>query len=212
MELRDRIIEATIHHLREHGTLPASVFRFCRDLEIDERAFFGQFPSFNAVESAFWGGTVDRVVQAVTSSETWSGFTARQRLLTFLFAYLEESLQHRSLLLNRVAPLRLLDQPLHLRGMTERYKIFARTILDHGISTGEIADRGHVGRLYPDALAVHLRSVLAFTLKDDSPRFERTDAYVEKTVNFAFDVVRTQAFDTAFDLLRFLAPRPTPAG
>jgi hypothetical protein len=29
---------------------------------------------------------------------------------------------------------------------------------------------------------------------------------VEKSVNLAFDLLRTQAVDSAFDLLRFLAP------
>jgi ubiquinone biosynthesis protein COQ9 len=48
--------------------------------------------------------------------------------------------------------------------------------------------------------------VIAFLLKDESKRFERTDAFIEKTVAFAFDVIRTQAIDSAFDLARFLAP------
>jgi ubiquinone biosynthesis protein COQ9 len=48
--------------------------------------------------------------------------------------------------------------------------------------------------------------VISFLLKDESQRFERTDAFIEKTVAFAFDVIRTQAIDSAFDLARFLAP------
>jgi hypothetical protein len=30
---------------------------------------------------------------------------------------------------------------------------------------------------------------------------------VEKTVNLVFDLIRTQAIDSAFDLVRFLIPR-----
>jgi hypothetical protein len=52
-----------------------------------------------------------------------------------------------------------------------------------------------------------LRSVIDFHVKDTSARYERSDAYVEKSVNLAFDLLRTQAIDSAFDLLRFLVPR-----
>jgi hypothetical protein len=77
-----------------------------------------------------------------------------------------------------------------------------------GVESGEIADRGRLTPLYPEALYFHLRSVIDFYLKDDSKRFERTDAFVEKSAAVAFDVIRTQALDSAVDLARFLVPRP----
>ena len=57
------------------------------------------------------------------------------------------------------------------------------------------------------------RSVIDYFVKDTSRGFERTDAYIEKSTALAFDVMQTQAIDSAFDLLRFLAPgRKSPAG
>jgi ubiquinone biosynthesis protein COQ9 len=55
-------------------------------------------------------------------------------------------------------------------------------------------------------LYIHFRAVIAFLLKDESQRFERTDAFIEKTVAFAFDLIRTQAIDSGIDLARFLVP------
>ena len=49
--------------------------------------------------------------------------------------------------------------------------------------------------------------MVEFTLADDSSGFERTDAYIEKSVRLAFDVIGTQAVDSAFDLFRFLSGR-----
>ena len=43
-------------------------------------------------------------------------------------------------------------------------------------------------------------------LKDESDEFERTDAFIEKTVTLAFDLFRAQVLDSAADLLRFLLP------
>jgi hypothetical protein len=83
---------------------------------------------------------------------------------------------------------------------------FARRLIDHGTSSGEIAERRGLTALYPGILYVHLRWVIDQYLKDESEGFERTDAFIEKTVTLAFDLFRSQALDSAADLLRFLLP------
>ena len=208
MDNRTRILDAYTEHLREHGHPPATVYRFAKGLELDERAFFQEFPSLDAVESALWQSLVDRVAAAVTSGAEWEGFTARQRLLTFLFAFSEESLAWRSLLLSRVAPVAVVARPPHLKGLETGFKAFIRPVLDHGLATGEIAERGQASALYPEAFYLHFRAVLDFLLKDGSAGFERTDAYIEKSVTLAFDLLRTQAIDSAVDFARFLLSRP----
>jgi AcrR family transcriptional regulator len=206
-ELRQRITDAVIEELRVHGQPPASVYSFCLKLGITERDFFHEFASFDAVESGFWQQLIERVASAVQSGVEWESFSARQRLLTFYFAYCEESLDVRSLLLSRVAKLSPLERPAFLKGLERRFKEFAEGVVAHGISTGEIAPRGRLSTFYPETLYVHFRSVIDFHLKDESYRFERTDAFIEKSVTVAFDLLRTQVFDSAFDLARFLFSR-----
>jgi ubiquinone biosynthesis protein COQ9 len=60
--------------------------------------------------------------------------------------------------------------------------------------------------VYPRALRLLLRSVVAFHLKDESTKFERTDAFIEKSVAVLFDLMGRQVLDSGFDLLRFLLP------
>lgn len=206
METRDRIIEAFCENLREHGRPPETVFAFCKQLGISERDFFSEFASFEAVESDFWERFLDGVVKAVESGAEWEGFSARQRLLTFLYAFCEASLDHRSLMLARFSPLGPLSKPKFLRGFESRFEHFAKGILEHGMSSGEIAERGRLSSLYPNGLYAHLRGVIDFYLKDDSRNYERTDAFIEKTVAVAFDLIRTQVVDSALDLARFLIP------
>jgi len=206
METRERIIQAYCNHLREHGKPPETVFVFCKELALSEREFFTEFPSLEAVESAFWEDLVARVVLAVEAGSEWAGFTARQRLLSFLYAFCEESLDSRSLLLLRLSHIGPMEKPAYLKGFERRFKAFAKSILLHGVSLNEVADRGRLSTLYPEALYLHFRSVVDFHLKDDSRGYERTDAFIEKTVAVAFDFVRTQIFDSSLDLVRFLIP------
>lgn len=206
METNERITARFTEHIREHGRYPESVYIFCRGLGIEEKEFFSEFGSFESVESGLWEDLVDQVAVAVESGPEWSSFSARQRLLTFHFALLEKALSYRSLMLTRFTAARPLAHPDWLRGFETRFKAFASRIIAKGIESGEIADRGRLTPLYPEALYLHLRAVIDFYLKDDSKGFERTDAFVEKSAAVAFDIIRKQVLDSAVDLARFLVP------
>jgi len=206
METRTRIVEAYTNQLREHGAPPLTVHAFCKSLNLAERDFFQEFASLESVESAIWGAWICGLTARLESGAEWKEFSARHRYLTFLFAFTESSLDWRSLMLTRFNPLSPVASPPFLKAFEEHFKAFASEIISHGISTGEIAHRGQLQAVYPAVLYIHFRAVISFLLRDESKRFERTDAFIEKTVAFAFDVIRTQAIDSAFDLARFLAP------
>ncbi len=206
MEAREKILNRYTQILREEGKVPESIPRFCRDLEISERDFFSQFASFETVEKSFWQELILDVIQRVESGEEFGSFDARQRLLTFFFAFNEKSLDVRTLMLMRFQHLDIWKKPSWSQGFEESFKEFVKRILDHGRESGEVAGRGRVSSIYPDGFYLVFRSIIDFNMKDDSNGFERTDAFIEKSVNLAFDVVRTQALDSALDLARFLVP------
>jgi tetracycline repressor-like protein len=41
-------------------------------------------------------------------------------------------------------------------------------------------------------------------LQDDSEGYEQTDVFIKKTVKLAFELIRSQVIDSAFDLGKFL--------
>lgn len=203
---RQRILDAFAEYLRENAQPPLSVYRFTKDLGLSESDFFHEFPSLESVESAWWSALITKVVEAVESGDEWNGFSARQRLLTFFFAWFEEVLSVRSLILLRFKPLGVFKNDPALKSFNQTYRDFARKVIEHGVASGEIAGRGKLTNLYPDALLTTFRSLIDFNIKDESPRFERTDAFIEKSVHLAFELIRTQAIDSAVDLVRFLIP------
>ena len=207
--LRHRILHAYETHLRREGQLPASVFRFSETHGLSERDFFGEFASLEAVESAWWVAKLDHVIASVESGPEWSSFSARHRMLAFLFAFVEASLDFRSLLLIRLHGRHALTNPPELAAFADRFSAFAHRLLDHGRSSGEIVPRGPLSRLYPQAAYRLFRSVIDFHLRDSSPRYERTDAFIEKSTTVLFDLIGKQVLDSGFDLLRFLLPKWT---
>lgn len=204
--LRQRIEDAYLLELRSEGRPPVSVFRFCQTLGISEREFFGEYPSLEAVEKQWWKGVIDHVIHSVESGPEWSEFSARQRMLAFLFGFVETTLDHRSLFLLRLGDAIPVKTVPEWAALEQRFDEFAEGLLLHGRSRSEIMSRGPLGNAYPKALRLLFRSVVAFNLKDDSPKFERTDAFIEKSVTVLFDLMGRQPLDSGFDLLRFLLP------
>ena len=204
--LRTAILEGFANHCSEEGHPPRSVARFCKGLSITEAVFFKHFPSLQAVEKAFWRDWISKIISAVEGGKDWREFTSRERYLAFLFALTQSANERRSLLLERFHNISPLSHPGALEGMRSEFIEFAHRLIDHGRENGEIADRRGITSLYPGILYVHLRWVIDQYLKDASEGFERTDAFIEKTVTFAFDLFRSQALDSAADLLRFLLP------
>ena len=211
-KVRQSILDTYIAQLQKTGKAHISVHSLCLDLKIGEKEFYGEFSSLSAVEKHFWKGWIESIIDAVSSGKEWGAFSAKEQYLAFLFAFAGEALEHRSLLEQRFANLTLLCSPDTLDGLKSSFKDFASAIIARGMESGEIAHRGPLGNVYPEVLYIHWRSVLEYFLKDESTRFERTDAFIEKTVELAFDLLRTQAVDSAADLIRFLLPQFTRFG
>ena len=207
LSTRQRIIVAYINQLREHGHPSLAVYPFCRALGIGEKEFFAEFPNLDSVEAAFWQEKIAHVIAAVESGTECEGFMAKQRTLSFFFAWFEHSLEIRSLVILRFSDLGTFKNPTWLRGFNHTFREFAKRMVAHGMANGEIAERGKLTSLYPDAILTAFRNLIDFNLKDNSRGFERTDAYIEKSVQLAFELIRSQAIDSAFDLARFLAPQ-----
>jgi len=205
--VRQIVLDGYIHHLQQSGRPYVSVHNLCHDLQIDEKEFYAEFPSLHAVERTFWRQWIDRIISAVSGGKEWDAFRAKEQYLAFLFAFAGEALERRSLLEQRFSKLTLLCSPKALEGLKDSFKDFAGGIIARGMETGEIAHRGPLGNAYPELLYIHWRLVLEYFLKDESSGFQRTDAFIEKTVELAFDLLRTQAIDSAADLIRFLLPQ-----
>lgn len=193
-------------HLGKHGKSPVSVMELCESLKISEKEFYTSFPSLVAVEKAYWGEKVEEVLESIKAGEEFESFSAKQRIQTFLFAFLEKSLEFRSLMFLRFScgPLK---KTRELELFEEHFVKFAADVIKHGEESGEVANRGKFTTLYPQGLYLVFRSVIDYNLKDESDQFEQTDAYVEKSSNLAFELIRTQAIDSAFDLAKFFLPK-----
>ncbi|MBM3857218.1 MAG: TetR/AcrR family transcriptional regulator [Verrucomicrobia bacterium] len=198
------LISLFVKEWSEEGVLPKSVFSFCKVAKISEENFYSLFPSLQAIEKAFWKQWIDEVIQAISQTEAWGSFSAKERYLSFLFAITSASLKYRSLLLERLSEVSVFSNPSFLESLHQSFLHFIEEVINQGKETKEIASRGNLMKLYPPILYLHFRFFLSYFLNDESEEYQKSDAFIEKTVTLAFDLFRSQAPESASDLIKFL--------
>lgn len=193
-------------HLLEHGEPPASVFKFCKSVGLDEGEFYRQFGSFEAIEGDFWKSTVVDVLQLLEADPEAAQYDSRQRLLAFYFTYFESIVEHRSKFLLRFPCIRT-PGGRALQGFHQAFDTFAESLIAQARAEGVVHDLKRLNGLHEKGLYPQFRFLIDFHLKDDSRGFGDTDALIEKSVRFFFDAAKFPVLESSLDLIRFLLPR-----
>jgi AcrR family transcriptional regulator len=200
-----RILHAYKEYLLNHGHQPASVFRFATDLGITEDEFYRHFGSFEGIENRIWAGFIGNTLAAIEQDETFTGFSSRDKILTFYFALFEELKKSRSFVLLQLKNHRKPEiTPSFLKEFRAAYEKFISGVIEEGKASGEVAKRPFVDKRYAGVFWFHLGFLLLFWRDDNSAGFEKTDAAIEKSVNLAFDLIGKGAFDSVVDFAKFL--------
>jgi hypothetical protein len=201
------LLDAYVDYILEEGKQPPSVYKFCKGAGLTETEFFQEYASFEALEGAVWRELVDKALASIEADPSYGELSARQKVLAFFYAFVEQATARRSFLLVRFPGYHPPAFPAALGEMGEAFRDFIKPVLESAQESGEIAGRGRLNEAYPHFFQQQLLFVLDFNLKDTSKRFERTDALIEKSVNLTFDLLEKQVVESAFDLLRFLGGR-----
>jgi len=200
------ILESFKNHVLEHGDLPKSVFKFAKDLKMKEEEFYTYFTSFESIKSTVLVDIFDETIAQIAIQGVFEEYSAREKFLSFLFTWIEELKKNRSYLLS------LYESkaksygtfPKESAEFKEKFKAFANEIILEGKETEEIATRPVISDRYDEALWIQVGFVFRYWLDDRSPRFEKTDAAIEKSVNLGFDLMGKSALDSFLDFAKFM--------
>ena len=205
-DYRKLILEGFVNHVLEHGAEPKSVFKFAKDLKMKEEEFYTHFTSFEAIKSAIWVSIFDSTLEQIEAQEVFKEYSVREKFLSFLFTWIEELKKNRSYLLSlyQDKTKSFKSLPSDTKEFKEKFKDFAGEIILEGKETQEIANRPLISDRYDEALWLQVAFVFRYWLDDRSPRFEKTDAAIEKSVNLAFDLMGKSALDSFLDFAKFL--------
>ena len=205
-DYRKLILEGYVNHVLEHGAEPASVFKFAKDLKMKEEEFYTYFTSFESIKSSIWVSIFDSTLEQIEAQEVFKEYSVREKFLSFLFTWIEELKKNRSYLLSlyQDKSKAFKSLPSDTKEFKEKFKDFAGELISEGKESQEIASRPVIADRYDEALWLQVAFIFKYWLDDRSPRFEKTDAAIEKSVNLAFDLMGKSALDSFLDFAKFL--------
>lgn len=199
------LAEAYVAKVLEHGSRPASVFKFAREQGISEGQFYEHFSSFEAVEAALWKGFMEQTLEGIRNDENFQAFTSREKLLAFYYAHIEVLKQQRSFVKFVWSEWKNpVQSPQALKAYREGFRNFVKEVVSEGLQSQEIKERPMLSERYDQAFWVQLIFVMNFWLNDTSAGFERTDAAIEKAVNLSFDLIGQTTLDSFIDFAKFV--------
>ena len=203
---QDKIFELYGDYILNHDERPKNIYRFAKENEFEEKDFYDYFASFEQIEKLMLVNLFDKSVELASEVNNSDEITTKEKLLNVYFIFFENMTMNRSLVLMILGNDKLHSAKIssHLK---ETYKDFIRT-LDFNDwemikkSKDDVKNVHHKAR--EEALWLHLVSAIEFWKKDTSPSFEKTDIFIEKTIDTGFELLDNEPLRKMVDLGKFL--------
>lgn len=202
---KEDLINSFMNHVLEHNEQPKSVYAFAKANNISETQFYKYFGSFDALEQHIFEAFFINTLNVLDKSPDYLSFDARNKLLSFYFTFFENLTANRSYVVSALKDYKNGLKTLNkLKGLRS---LFTKYISDLNIETLEIK-QDSLEKLQHKSLQesawIQLLMTLKFWLDDSSASFEKTDIFIEKSINASFDLIDVKPIKSVIDLGKFL--------
>ena len=192
-------------YVLEHNKKPDTVFKFTKEKKLDEQDFYKHFSSFEVIEKDIINAFFENTINVLNKSTDYNSFDSRNKLLSFYFTFFENLTANRSYIM-----FTLEENKNGLKGLQKLSKLrnsFKNYIKDLDIEMIDVKQK-QINQIQQKALQesawVQLLITIKFWLEDSSTSFEKTDIFIEKSVNTSFDILQITPLKSVIDLGKFL--------
>ena len=198
-------IDMYMNYVLEHGSEPASIFKFAKEANFEEQVFYKYFTSFNGIRDAVFVSFFEQTMTLLADSEEYQEFEVRHQLLTFYFTFFEILTANRSYTVYALDAMKNgLNSFKMLRGLRAEFLKFIDTLDIEKLEFKEERLDKIQNTGIREAAWTQFLMILKFWLEDQSPSFEKTDIFIEKSVNAGFDIINVAPIKSVIDLGKFL--------
>lgn len=202
---KNDIISFYMDYVLEHGMRPNSVYAFAKHNNFEESKFYEFFGSFDAIEKSIFGAFFDNTLKALEKSEDYNSYDPRNKLLSFYYTFFENLTANRSYVIGALQKHKNNLKTYAL--LSELKTAFSKYITDLEIELIDI-NQVQLERIQNKGLQetawLQLLLTIKFWMEDNSPSFEKTDIYIEKSLNTSFDVLNVIPIKSLIDFGKFI--------
>ena len=184
--------------------LPKTVFAFCKKNDIEESDFYTFFGSFDGLKKEIWNKFLENTISTLQNDSSFSGFSPKNKLLTFYFTLFEVLTLNRSYVLYT-----LKDNKEGLSNLAQlkQFRMAMKEFVSNNIAIEEtrVSKLSKITKpVYSEGAWIQFLFILKFWMDDNSKGFEKTDIIIEKSVNTVVDLLDSKPLENIIDLGKFL--------
>lgn len=202
---KENIISLYMEFVLENNHQPKSVFSFAKENDFKESDFYKFYTSFEAIEEAIFSEFFHHTIQVLAKSEDYENFDARNKLLSFYFTFFEILTANRSYVVYALDSSK--KDLKKLKSLKKLREDFITYINNLGIEKLELKQEKLEkiqDKTIQESSWFHLLVTMKFWLDDTSASFEKTDIFIEKSINARFDLMDIKPLKSIIDFGKFI--------
>jgi len=202
---KDNIISWYMEFVLENNHQPKSVFSFAKENNFEEADFYKFYGSFETIEDAIFSEFFHHTTLILKKSEYYKNYDARNKLLSFYFTFFEILSANRSYVVYALKSVKKdLKKLKSLKTLKTEYTKYIEELNINRIELKQETLEKIQNTSIKESSWVHLMITMKFWLDDISPSFEKTDIFIEKSINARFDLMDIKPLKSIIDFGKFI--------
>lgn len=203
---KEKIFELYGDYLLNNGEKPKNVYLFAKENNFEEIEFYHYFSGFEQIEKEILNHLFIKSLELANEVNSSDEIATKEKLLNVYYIFFENLTMNRSLVLSVLGSHKIQNIRI-LQNLRETHRQFINTL---DFKEWEIFEKAKQDirtfneKSRQEALWLHLVSAIEFWKKDTSPDFEKTDIFIEKTIDTGFELIDNEPLRKVLDLGKFL--------
>ncbi len=199
------IISFFMDFVLEHNENPKSVYAFSKTNNFEESKFYEYFSSFEALKKGVFEAFFSHSIDLLDKNQDYANFDNRNKLLSFYYTFFEILTANRSYVIYALNQNK--KNLKSLKTLTGLRHHFSKYISSLNIETLDLKN-DKLGKIKDKTIEetswIQLLLTLNFWINDTSSSFEKTDIFIEKSINTSFDVMHVAPLKSVIDFGKFM--------
>lgn len=202
---KENVIGFYMDYFLEQNKKPSSVYQFAKLNNFEEAEFYKHFTNFETIDETIFEVFFEQTLQLLHKSDEYETYDAKTKLLSFYYTFFEILTANRSFVVavlhhdkNQLKNIKKLDLlRKHFKNFFQSLEIELLDLQQEKLM--EIQEKSRSEMAW-----IQFGMLLKFWIDDTSSSFEKTDIFIEKSVNASFDLLDIKPLKSLFDLGKFM--------
>ena len=207
---KDSIVSMYMNYTLENGEKPKSVYLFTKLNDFTETEFYSFFGTLESIEKEIYKVFFEKTVELLHKDDNYEEYDMKSKLLSFYFTFFELLSANRSYVtMSLKEHSNQLKNLMLLSGLRNNFKKYISEILTDDYRIKQEKAQEMQEKAIQESAWIQFLFTLKFWLDDESPAFEKTDIFIEKSVKLSFELMNMAPINSLIDFGKFLFKEKT---